>query len=371
MLTETQCKSIEAALVESVEPRRVAAYLCLHMGLTLAEVTALHQQDVDLEHGTIFIRSVMGKAEGAAAIRCLPSDMPRRLPIPPQARAFLRRHIDAYPSGGCFIASGTAEPLPFYRMQNLLTSLRAKCGLSEPLSVSDLRNAFIRRCIEAGMDLYSLCCYVGIRQPNVIFKRFEPFFKPRFDVPEALAPWGDTAAPEVKNAEPKRMNLLILGAGSQGPVVKEIAQAIGVFHDIAFLDDDPANTLAIGPLSDIAQLKDRFPMALPSFGDSRLRERWMDACEALGYVVPTLVHPSATVSPNAMLERSVVVEARCIVSAGAAIGRGALLSGAGVVEVGARVGQFAHVGSSVTVAKGAAVPDYLRLPSGTVYQKTK
>ena len=41
MLTEQQCEKIEKGLTAQVEPRRVAAYLCLHMGLTLAEAAAL------------------------------------------------------------------------------------------------------------------------------------------------------------------------------------------------------------------------------------------------------------------------------------------------------------------------------------------
>ena len=41
MLTEQQCNLIERSLNEDVEPRKVAAYLCLHMGLMLSEVSAL------------------------------------------------------------------------------------------------------------------------------------------------------------------------------------------------------------------------------------------------------------------------------------------------------------------------------------------
>ena len=41
MLTEQQCNLIERSLNEDVEPRKVAAYLCLHMGLMLSEVSTL------------------------------------------------------------------------------------------------------------------------------------------------------------------------------------------------------------------------------------------------------------------------------------------------------------------------------------------
>lgn len=44
-------------------------------------------------------------------------------------------------------------------------------------------------------------------------------------------------------------NLLILGAGEFGHVVKEIAEDIGIFDKIDFLDD--FNPLAIGRFDDI------------------------------------------------------------------------------------------------------------------------
>lgn len=43
MLTDEQCSIINRHLTENVEPRKVAAYLCLNMGLLLGEVTALRR----------------------------------------------------------------------------------------------------------------------------------------------------------------------------------------------------------------------------------------------------------------------------------------------------------------------------------------
>ena len=51
MLTDKQCSIINRHLTENVEPRKVAAYLCLNMGLLLGEVTALRRQDVDIDAG--------------------------------------------------------------------------------------------------------------------------------------------------------------------------------------------------------------------------------------------------------------------------------------------------------------------------------
>ena len=60
MLTEQQCNLIERSLNEDVEPRKVAAYLCLHMGLMLSEVSALRWRDIDLKAGTVSIAHIIG-----------------------------------------------------------------------------------------------------------------------------------------------------------------------------------------------------------------------------------------------------------------------------------------------------------------------
>lgn len=366
MLSEQQCKLVETGLTEDVEPRKVAAYLCLHVGFTLSEVTGLKWKDIDLDAGVVTLCSVVSSSWALT-----PLEEPRTFPMPPHIVRYLKRHSGLYENGDCYILSGKKTLPPFHLMQNILTTVAMQQKLEGPLSASDLRQAFIRRCIQSGVDLYSLCAYIGIKQPNVIVKKYAEYFEPKLNCVDVLEQYSaDYQPPQEPEPEPdhgpKRMNLLILGAGSQGPVVKEIAEAIGIFDEIAFLDDNLDNKLAIGPLSDLKMLVGRFPMAIPSFGDSLLREKYMNLLEDQGYIVPSLIHPSVTLSPNARLGRSIVIEARCIVSAGATIGRGALLSGASVIEAAAKVGDFSHIGSSVTVAKSAVVAHYKRIPSGTV-----
>ena len=67
MLTDKQCSIINRHLAENVEPRKVAAYLCLNMGLLLGEVTALRRQDIDIDAGVLHIRNVAGRGEGGTA----------------------------------------------------------------------------------------------------------------------------------------------------------------------------------------------------------------------------------------------------------------------------------------------------------------
>ena len=217
MLTENQCQLIEQELTGSVEPRKVGAYLCLHMGLMLSEVCALRWGEIDLTEGAVEIRQMAVKTDSGLAITA--AELPRRLPMPPHVRRFLLRWAGLYPEGDCFIMTGSRELPAFYMMQNVLSAVNKRRGVAATLSAMDLRNAFIRRCIQSGMDLYTLCFYVGIRQPNVILKRFGEYFVPRPESVAVLEKYSQERQVPLSASEgTARMNLLILGAGGQGPV---------------------------------------------------------------------------------------------------------------------------------------------------------
>ena len=76
MLTEQQCNLVERGLTEDVEPRKVAAYLCLRMGLMLSEVSALRWRDIDLDAGTLSIVHIIGRQ--SSSMPTIPETCPCR-----------------------------------------------------------------------------------------------------------------------------------------------------------------------------------------------------------------------------------------------------------------------------------------------------
>lgn len=367
MLSERQCETIEQGLTTDVEPRKAAAYLCLHMGLMLSEAAALRVSDLDLDGGTVNIRAIAVKTK-EAGVAVIPADMPRTLPMPRLVQKYLRENEWMYQDGDCYVMSGGKEPPPFHLMQNVLNSINKKHAVAETLSAMDLRNAFIRRCIEAGMDLYSLCAYIGIKQPNVITKRFGDYFRAHYEKLEELQ--GASGEERTDGRDNAGINLLILGAGSQGPVVKEIAEALGIFSRIAFLDDDANNRLAIGPLADYKRLRHRFQAAIPSFGNPQLRREYFDKLTDAGYAIPRLIHPSATISgSNVKLGEGVVIEAKVIIANGVTVGDNTILSAGCVLDKECIVEEDAHADCACTVPRGSHVPRGTRIPAGTVYGK--
>lgn len=155
----------------------------------------------------------------------------------------------------------------------------------------------------------------------------------------------------------REMNLLILGAGGHGEIIRELAQRLGVFQKIAFLDDDPAKSQAIGPCKDLGQFVEEYPIAIPSVGDRSLRMRWLSELVQAGFVLPVLIHPMAAVSPNAVIGYGSVIEARATIGPGAVVGKGCIIASGATVDRNVTIPDGTHIDCGRIIVSGPILPE--------------
>ena len=136
---------------------------------------------------------------------------------------------------------------------------------------------------------------------------------------------------------PKVMNLLILGAGSHGQEVYEIASSFRKFHTISFLDDNKTGPEILGKCSEVSKFLDTYPIAIPAVGDNQLRKLWMQDLEKKGFIIPNLCHSSANVSGTCQVGTGTVICAGATIGAMADIGKGCIIDSGAVIERGAKV----------------------------------
>ncbi len=161
------------------------------------------------------------------------------------------------------------------------------------------------------------------------------------------------------------MNLLIVGAGGHGEVIKEIAEDIG-YDKIAFIDD--FSTKAIGKICDIVKFKD-YENAVCSIGNNKLRGQIIEKLKQEGFKIPVLIHPRAFASKSAIIEEGTVVEPEAIVNANAVIGKGCIISLGTIVDHDALVSDYAHINSGSVVEAGAYVDKYEKVSAGSVKER--
>lgn len=169
-------------------------------------------------------------------------------------------------------------------------------------------------------------------------------------------------------------NLLIIGAGIYGLVAKEIAESMGCFEKIAFVDDNakttPNGIEVVGRISDIENLTSEYYNIIVAIGNSEIR---LSLIQRLSEKVPcrivTLISPKAYVSPSAKIEKGCIVEpmailhTECVIRTGCIISAGAVINHAGVCCEGV------HVNCNATVEGYAFVPAATKIGCGEIYKR--
>lgn len=140
--------------------------------------------------------------------------------------------------------------------------------------------------------------------------------------------------------------LLIVASKRYGDYVKEIAESMGCFEKIAFVDNEREG--AIGKLEDVESFYPEYNCAIAACDDGTERLEWNRKLEAL-YNIPVLFHMDSTISPSANLMSGCIVEPRAVVGCGSTIGQATVIGANSVVE------PYCLVGDSCTLKSGTIV----------------
>ncbi len=173
--------------------------------------------------------------------------------------------------------------------------------------------------------------------------------------------------------------LLIIGAGGHGKVAAETAEAMDAWEKIAFLDDrfkalaDSLRWPVSGPFADTEALQPEYADAVVAVGDADIRLKLLEQLSNRKFRLPSLIHPTAWVSPSACLGEGCVVFAQVAVNADAHIGRGAIINTSATVDhdcvigdgvhicPGAHLAGEVHIGHASWIGIGASVIQHVRI----------
>lgn len=154
--------------------------------------------------------------------------------------------------------------------------------------------------------------------------------------------------------------LLILGAGQYGFVAKEVAEAMGCFSSIDFLDDH--NEMAIGKLDDIEITE--YDTAFVAIGNPAVRAEWLQRISKLA----TLIHPRAVVSPSALIGEGSIIEVGAVISTDVKIGKGTIVMANTVVGHNATVGDCCQLKYNCSVPENYVVPNQTKVDCNVVFK---
>ena len=138
--------------------------------------------------------------------------------------------------------------------------------------------------------------------------------------------------------------------------------ASGAWRTIEFADDRwPALTMVDGHAvvstvdGVLARVPGKSEQAIVGIGDNRVRLSLTRQLLAQGFMLATVVHPSAVISALATLGSGTLVCAGALVNPGAQTGLGVIVNTGAIVEHDCHIGDGSHVCPGVRMAGGVRV----------------
>jgi len=150
------------------------------------------------------------------------------------------------------------------------------------------------------------------------------------------------------------VRFLIVGSGGFSREVADLIADLGHIP-VAFFDEFPGASVHSPtglPVFEDPTLVDYEAVAV-AIGDSTVRERMFNRFAESR--IPTLVHPSASVSPSAHVSMGALIMHNAVISARARIGAGVIVNVGCYVAHDCEVGAFTHLAAGVNLGGGVVV----------------
>ena len=160
-------------------------------------------------------------------------------------------------------------------------------------------------------------------------------------------------------------NLLIIGAGQYGLLAKEVAESMGVFEKIDFLDDN--KDIAIGKVNEYEKFVCHYSYAFVAVGDNDFRLKMIDRLQEACYKIAVLVSTKAYVAPSAQLRKGTIVEPMAVVQANTSVAIGCLVCSGAIVKHNAFVGDGCYLDCNCVIQASVLVPAKTKVNANTVY----
>jgi UDP-perosamine 4-acetyltransferase len=166
------------------------------------------------------------------------------------------------------------------------------------------------------------------------------------------------------NAKDTSMRLVVIGAGGHAKVVLEAIWAARLGEVVGLIDPTPMCPVVFGipvlggdeTLLSVRRDKN-VGSAVIALGNNALREKMSRQLQELGFEFPSVVHPSALISPSATLGQGTVVMAHAVIGTETTIGDFAIINTGAVVDHDGRIGVAAHVAPTCGLGGNVHVGD--------------
>lgn len=165
--------------------------------------------------------------------------------------------------------------------------------------------------------------------------------------------------------------LLILGAGGFGQSIAEVAELLGNWENISFVDDRWPEQQWLGcypivsNIQNLSLIKQQDFEAIIAVGNNQIRQKWQQLLLDLSIPITTIIHPQTVIAPSVKIGQGVSIMAGCIIGTNTIIQDGVILNIGTLLDHDVMIEVFSHLSVGVKVAGGQIIPPRSFLKVGT------
>ena len=173
-------------------------------------------------------------------------------------------------------------------------------------------------------------------------------------------------------------NLILIGAGGHSRSCIDVIEQEGKYGIgglvglINQLGSSHFGYEVIATDSGLSELVERFPYALITLGQIQtpeLRMRLFEQSIVAGFVLPTIIAPTAYVSPHATLGAGTIVMHGVVINAGASVGDNCIINSQSLIEHDSKVADHCHISTGAILNGDTSIGAGTFVGSGVIIKE--
>ncbi len=174
-----------------------------------------------------------------------------------------------------------------------------------------------------------------------------------------------------------KKSILLLGGGGHCKSVLDCLISLRNYDEIGIIDyDKSASALGvdvIGTDDDLPRLlqegwREAF-ITVGSVGCTALRRKLFSLISELGFLIPSIIDPTAIISRGTTIGKGTFVGKRAIVNTGSIIGDSVIINTGAIIEHDCQIDDFAHISPGATLCGKVTVGNDTHIGAGSVVRQ--
>ncbi|MBS4209156.1 acetyltransferase [Bacillus sp. FJAT-50079] len=167
------------------------------------------------------------------------------------------------------------------------------------------------------------------------------------------------------------MKIAIIGVGGHSKVIRDLISLKSNIEIVAYLDDkyeklSKSDNTFRGPIGSAKTIGSMFNdiKFIIAIGNNKIRKRIANKLGLPNVYYETLIHPTAYVSPSAVIGNGSVIMAYSVVNSDSRIGDHSIINTGAIVEHDNQIGDFVHISPHATITGGVGIEEGVHVGAG-------